>query len=88
MPPRERTTLTRTIDTAIGLGQLAAVRATVRGVTPYIATGALQTAAVVKLLDGETAKVGFASACKAFGHRYLLGFLEQRGLASASVTAL
>ena len=88
MPPRERTTLTRTIDTAIGRGQLAAVRATVRGVTPYIATGALQTAAVVKLLDGETAKVGFASACKAFGHRYLLGFLEQRGLASASVTAL
>ena len=88
MPPRERTTLTRTIDTAIGRGQLAAVRATVRGVTPYIATGALQTAAVMKLLDGETAKVGFASASKAFGHRYLLGFLEQRGLASASVTAL
>ena len=88
MPPRERTTLTRTVDTAIGRGQLAAVRATVRGVTPYIATGALQTAAVMKLLDGETAKVGFASASKAFGHRYLLGFLEQRGLASASVTAL
>ncbi|NMF90797.1 saccharopine dehydrogenase family protein [Aromatoleum petrolei] len=88
MPPRERTTLTRTVDTAIGRGQLAAVRATVRGVTPYIATGALQTAAVMKLLDGETAKVGFASACKAFGHRYLLGFLEQRGLAAASVTTL
>jgi short subunit dehydrogenase-like uncharacterized protein len=88
MPPRERTTLTRTIDTAIGRGQLAAVRATVRGVTPYIATGALQTAAVMKLLDGETARVGFASAGKAFGHRYLLGFLEQRGLASASVTVL
>lgn len=88
MPPRERTTLQRTVDTAIGRGQLAAVRATVRGVTPYISTGALQTAAVMKLLDGETAKVGFASACKAFGHRYLLGFLEQRGLASASVSAL
>jgi short subunit dehydrogenase-like uncharacterized protein len=88
MPPRERTTLTRTVDTAIGRGQLAAVRATVRGVTPYIATGALQTAAVLKLLDGETARVGFASASKAFGHRYLLGFLEQRGLASASVTTL
>lgn len=88
MPPRERTTLTRSVDVAIGRGQLAAVRATVRGVTPYISTGALQTAAVMKLLDGETAKVGFASACKAFGHRYLLGFLEQRGLASASVTAL
>lgn len=88
MPPRERTTLQRSVDYAIGRGQLAAVRATVHGVTPYISTGALQAAAVVKLLDGETAKVGFASASKAFGHRYLLGFLEQRGLARASVATL
>jgi short subunit dehydrogenase-like uncharacterized protein len=88
MPPRERTTAQRSVDFAIGRGQLAAVRATVHGITPYIATGALQTAAVMKLLDGESNKVGFASACKAFGHRYLLGFLEQRGLARATVTQL
>jgi short subunit dehydrogenase-like uncharacterized protein len=88
MPPRERTSIQRTVDVAIGRGQLAAVRATVHGITPYISTGALQTAAVIKLLDGETAKVGFASGSKAFGHRYLLGFLEQRGLARASVQPL
>lgn len=88
MPPRERTTIQRTLDFAIGRGQLAAVRATVHGITSYISTGAVQVAAVMKLLDGETARVGFASACKAFSHRYLLGFLEQRGLARASVTAL
>jgi short subunit dehydrogenase-like uncharacterized protein len=88
MPPRERTTVSRTVDFAIGRGQLAAVRATVHGITPYIATGAVQVAAVMKLLDGETNKVGFASAAKAFGHRYLLGFLEQRGLARATVTPL
>jgi short subunit dehydrogenase-like uncharacterized protein len=88
MPPRERTSIQRSVDFAIGRGQLAAVRATVHGLTPYISTGALQTAAVMKLLDGETARVGFASACQAFGHRYMLGFLEQRGLARASVTAL
>ena len=88
MPPRERTTTTRTVDFAIGRGQLASVRATVHGITPYISTGALQTAAVMKLLDGETNKVGFTSACKAFGHRYLLGFLEQRGLARATVSSL
>jgi short subunit dehydrogenase-like uncharacterized protein len=82
MPPRERTTLQRTVDFAIGRGNLAAVRATVHGVTPYISTG------VMKLLDGEMRKVGFASASKAFGHRYLLGFLEQRGLARATVTPL
>jgi len=88
MPPRERTTLQRTVDFAIGRGQLAAVRATVHGITPYISTGALQAAAAVKLINGETHRIGFASACKAFHHRYLLGFLEQRGLARATVTPL
>ena len=88
MPPRERTTIQRTVDFAIGRGQLAAVRATVHGITPYISTGALQTAAVTKLLDNDIAKAGFASASQAFGHRYLLGFLEQRGLARATVTQL
>ncbi|NUO85012.1 MAG: saccharopine dehydrogenase, partial [Cupriavidus sp.] len=88
MPPRERTTLQRTVDFAIGRGQLASVRATVHGITPYIATGAIQAAEVIKLLDGDTARVGFASGSKAFGHRYLLGFLEQRGLARATVSNL
>ena len=88
MPPRERTTIQRTVDFAIGRGQLAAVRATVHGITPYISTGALQTAAVMKLLDNDIAKAGFASASQAFGHRYLLGFLEQRGLARATVSQL
>ena len=88
MPPRERTTLVRTVDTAIGRGVLSAVQATVYGTTAYIATGALQTAAAIKLLDGETSRVGFTSGSKAFGHRYLLGFLEERGLARASVTQL
>jgi hypothetical protein len=88
MPPRERTTNMRTVDFAIGRGQLAAVRATLHGITAYISTGALQTAAAMKLIDGETDRVGFGSACKAFGHRYLLGFLEQRGLARATVTPL
>jgi short subunit dehydrogenase-like uncharacterized protein len=88
MPPRERTTLVRTVDTAIGRGVLSAVRATVYGTTAYIATGALQTAAVIKLLDNDVNRVGFTSGSKAFGHRYLLGFLEERGLARASVTEL
>ncbi|MFC6310666.1 saccharopine dehydrogenase [Paraburkholderia dipogonis] len=88
MPPRERTSLHRTVDFAIGRGQLAAVRATVHGITPYIATGALQVAGAIKLIDGDTAKVGFASGSKAFGHRHLLGFLEQRGLARATISQL
>ncbi|MCR1783209.1 saccharopine dehydrogenase [Nocardioides carbamazepini] len=88
MPPRERTTLNRSIDTAVGRGPLGGVRASVSSVTPYITTGALQVAAAMKLIEGETDAVGFTSGCKAFGHNYLLGFLEQRGLARASVTQL
>ena len=88
MPPRERSTLQRSTDFAIGRGQMATVRATVHGLTPYISTGALQTAAIVKLLENDFAHAGFTSACKAFGHRYLLSFLEQRGLARAKVIEL
>lgn len=88
MPPRERSTLQRTVDFAIGRGNLSSVRATVHGQTPYISTGALHAAAVEKLIENDTAKTGFASASKAFGHRYLLGFLEQRGLARASVKTI
>jgi len=88
MPPRERTTAHRMVDFAIGRGHLTAVRATVHGITPYIATGALQTAAAIKLIDNDIKCVGFASPSKAFGHRYLLGFLEQRGLARATITKL
>jgi len=88
MPPRERSTLQRSTDFAIGRGQMAAVRATVHGLTPYISTGALHAAAVMKLLDNDVAQTGFTSACKTFGHRYLLSFLEQRGLARAKVIEL
>src|SRR5207248_4249458 len=49
MPPRERSTLQRSFDFAVGRGNLACARATVYGVTPYITTGALQAAAVQKL---------------------------------------
>ncbi len=85
MPPRERTAMQRSTDYAIGRGPLTNVHATVRSVTPYITTGALQVAAAEKLLGNDFAAPGVTSAGKAFGHRYLLGFLEQRGLAAASV---
>jgi len=85
MPPRERTSMQRSLDFAIGRAPLTTTRVTVASVTPYIATGALHAAAVERLLADDFAAPGFTSACKAFGHHYLLGFLEQRGLARASV---
>lgn len=87
MPPRERTTVQRSADVAIGRGPLSTTRATVYSVAPYITTGALQTACVERLLCDEFATSGFTSAAKAFGHRYLLGFLQERGLARAVVTS-
>jgi short subunit dehydrogenase-like uncharacterized protein len=86
MPPRERTSMQRCTDIAVGRGALSNVRATVNSVTPYITTGALQVAAAQRLLCDDFARPGVTSACKAFGHRYLLGFLEERGLARASGT--
>ena len=88
MPPRERTTLFRTTDVAIARGPLAAVRSVVHGLTPYISTGAVQVAGVMKLLENDVRRFGFASGSQAFGHRYLLGFLEQRGLARATIRQL
>ena len=88
MPPRERTTMQRSTDVAVGRGPLTTVRATVNSVTPYITTGALQVACAERLLAGDFARPGVTSACRAFGHRYLLGFLEQRGLARANVTEI
>jgi hypothetical protein len=76
----------RCTDIAVGRGALSNVRATVNSVTPYITTGALQVAAAQRLLCDDFARPGVTSACKAFGHRYLLGFLEERGLARAAVT--
>lgn len=88
MPPRERTTLQRTVDFAIGRGHLAAVRVTIHGMMPYVTTGAMQTAAAIKLIENDVSKTGFVSASQALGHRYLLGFLEQRGLARVTVQQL
>ena len=86
MSSRKKAVLIGLVITLIGFG--LCTRATVHGVTPYISTGAIHAAGVLKLLDGDTARTGFASGSKAFGHRYLLGFLEQRGLARATVTQL
>jgi short subunit dehydrogenase-like uncharacterized protein len=85
MPPRERTAMQRCTEYAIGRGPLTTSVATIQSVTPYITTGALQTASVQKLLSDDFSRPGVVSASKAFGHRYLLGYLEERGLARATI---
>jgi hypothetical protein len=82
MPPRERSTVHRSIDYVVGRGGLEEASATLIGVMPYVATGALQAYAASRLLTGSHRATGFASACAAFGHREILSFLEDKGLFS------
>jgi hypothetical protein len=82
MPPRERTTIHRSIDHVVARGGLKEVSATVIGVLPYVTTAALQAYSVSRLLANSQSTSGFASACAAFGHRQILSFLEDRGLVS------
>lgn len=87
MPPRERSTVHRSIDHVVGRGGLKEVSATLIGGRPYLVTGALQAYAASRLLTDSAETVGFASACAAFGHRQLLAFLEDRGFMSHRVSA-
>lgn len=80
MPPRERSTVNRTIDHVVGRGTLSEVSATLVGIYPYITTAAIQAYCAHRLISGSHKSVGFTSACKAYGHREILGFLEDRGL--------
>ncbi len=87
MPPREKTSVNRSIDHAVARGPLKEVSATLIGVNPYIVTAAVQAYAASRLLAESNHGVGFTSACAAFGHREILGFLESRGLMSHRISA-
>jgi hypothetical protein len=87
MPPRERTTVHRSIDHVVARGNLKEVSATLIGVMPYITTGALQAYAASRLIADSHRAKGFTSACAAFGHREILAFLEARGLTAHRISS-
>lgn len=59
MPPRERPSLHRSIDSVVGRCPLKEVSATLIGVMPYITTGVLQDYAASRLIAGTHRTVGF-----------------------------
>lgn len=75
-PPRENRLKHRALDYAVGRGGSKVSTCTLRSGPGYLQTGALQAAAAHKLLVAGPDKTGFASPSQAFGHRYLLGALE------------
>ncbi|MGO4392907.1 DUF5938 domain-containing protein [Variovorax sp. M-6] len=80
MPPRENPRVNISLDSVHGSGPLARVHCVIHGNCNYKQTGLLQAHAAYSLLQQAPRRVGFASACQAFGHRELLGVLQSFGL--------
>ena len=79
-PPRENQRVNISMDSAHASGPAGMVNAVLRGTCNYKQTGLLQAYAAHRLVNGGARRLGFASACQAFGHRELLGCLRAFGL--------
>jgi short subunit dehydrogenase-like uncharacterized protein len=85
MPPRENPRLNKSLDSVHASGPLGRAHCVIHGNQNYKQTGLLQAYAALSLLQQEPKRVGFASGCKAFGHRELLGQLRAFGLVAEPV---
>ncbi len=85
MPPRENPRLNKSLDSVHASGPLGRAHCVIHGNQNYKQTGLLQAYAAYSLLQQPPLRVGFASGCKAFGHRTLLGQLRAFGLVSEPV---
>ena len=85
MPPRENPRLNKSLDSVHASGPLGRAHCVIHGNQNYKQTGLLQAFAAYSLLQQPPLRVGFASGCKAFGHRELLGQLRAFGLVSEPV---
>jgi short subunit dehydrogenase-like uncharacterized protein len=80
MPPRENPRVNISVDSVHASGPLGRVHTVIYGNCNYKQTGLLNAYAAQQLLNGGNRKVGFASACQAFGHQELFGVLKSFGL--------
>ncbi len=85
MPPRENPRLNKSLDSVHASGPLGRMHCVIHGNQNYKQTGLLQAFAAYSLLQQPPKRVGFASGCKAFGHRELLGQLRAFGLVAEPV---
>ncbi|MHB8691278.1 MAG: DUF5938 domain-containing protein [Solirubrobacteraceae bacterium] len=84
MPPRENQRINISLESVHASGPLGSVHCVLRGACNYKQTGLLQAYSAHHLIRGAARRVGFASACQAFGHRELLAVLQQFGLAAVA----
>ena len=80
MPPRANPRINTSIDSVLASGPLGRAHCMIHGNSNYKQTGLLQAYSAACLLQQPPKRVGFASACQAFGHRDLLGVLKSFGL--------
>lgn len=80
MPPRENPRLNTSIDSVHASGPLGRAHVLIHGNSNYKQTGLMQAWCAMNLLQQPPRRVGFASACQAFGHHEILGVLRQFGL--------
>jgi len=80
MPPRENPRINISVDSVHASGPLGRVHTVLYGNCNYKQTGLLNAYAAAQLVEGGNRKVGFASACQAFGHKELFGVLKSFGL--------
>lgn len=80
MPPRENPRLNASVDSVFASGPLGRTHVVLHGNCNYKQTALLQAFSALHLIQQAPQRVGFASACQAFGYRELLGVLRQFGL--------
>lgn len=85
MPPRENPRLNKSLDSVHASGPLGTAHCVIHGNQNYKQTGLLEAYSAMSLLQQPPKRVGFASACKAIGHRELLGQLRAFGLVAEPV---
>lgn len=78
-PPLEVPELNRSVVSCHGRGNTGAVQVVLRGNSPYIQVGVVGAECVYRLLSGRHRAEGFASPCKAFGHREMMAVAAERG---------
>jgi len=88
MPPRENPRVNISIDSVHASGPLGRVHTVIYGNCNYKQTGLLNAYAAAQLIAGGNRKVGFASACQAFGHKELFGVLKSFGLVQDAVVTV
>ncbi len=80
MPPRENSRINTSLDSVYASGPLGRAHCVIYGNCNYKQTALMQAFAAYSLLQQPPRRVGFASACQAFGHREMLGVLRSFGL--------